>query len=88
MTKNYSIILYNKNSNKRQSSFNSLPQIFVANLGGEYCVPEGIDVVYPNPGPSVENTSNSPGNAQYCESGDEVPGLILEPAIGLEPMTC
>ncbi|OTA91711.1 hypothetical protein M434DRAFT_58077, partial [Hypoxylon sp. CO27-5] len=46
---------------KRDTAFSSRPQVFQANLGGEYCTKEGVDTVYPEPGPDVENTSTSPG---------------------------
>ncbi|KXJ97419.1 hypothetical protein Micbo1qcDRAFT_156294 [Microdochium bolleyi] len=57
----------------RDVAFSARPQIFVSNLGGEFCTPENIDVVYPNPGPDVDRNTNSPGNAKICASGAEVP---------------
>lgn len=58
---------------RQQVAFSARPQIFVSNLGGEYCTPEGIDVVYPNPGPDVERKTTKPGNAKLCSTGAEVP---------------
>ncbi|XDG03213.1 hypothetical protein ABKA04_002828 [Annulohypoxylon sp. FPYF3050] len=55
------------------TAFSSRPKVFVANLGGEYCTKEGVDTVYPEPGPDVENTSTSPGPAILCSSGADVP---------------
>ncbi|KAJ1337939.1 hypothetical protein MN608_00796 [Microdochium nivale] len=57
----------------RAIAFSARPQIFVSNLGGEFCTPENIDVVYPETGPDVERNTNSPGNAKKC-SGGEIPG--------------
>jgi hypothetical protein len=47
-------------------SFSSRPKIFVANVGNGWCVREGIDVVYPDPGPDVQNTSTNPGPPHQC----------------------
>ncbi|KAI1091505.1 hypothetical protein F5B19DRAFT_264321 [Rostrohypoxylon terebratum] len=55
------------------TAFSSRPKVFVANLGGQYCTKEGVDTVYPEPGPDVENTSTSPGPAILCSSGADVP---------------
>ncbi|KAI1388679.1 uncharacterized protein F4822DRAFT_253237 [Hypoxylon trugodes] len=54
-------------------AFASRPKVFQANLGGEYCTKEGVDTVYPEPGPDVENTSTKPGPAVLCSSGADVP---------------
>ncbi|RYO79185.1 hypothetical protein DL766_008330 [Monosporascus sp. MC13-8B] len=52
---------------KRQGvPFNSLPEIFVAHMGNGWCVAEGVDVVYPEPGPDVTNTSSRPGEPFRC----------------------
>ncbi|KAI1107419.1 lytic polysaccharide monooxygenase [Jackrogersella minutella] len=53
--------------------FASRPKVFEANLGGEYCTKEGVDTVYPEPGPDVENTSTSPGPAILCSTGADAP---------------
>ncbi|KAI0882574.1 uncharacterized protein GGS22DRAFT_46390 [Annulohypoxylon maeteangense] len=55
------------------TAFASRPKVFEANLGGQYCTKEGVDTVYPEPGPDVENTSTSPGPAILCSSGADVP---------------
>ncbi|KAL7909489.1 hypothetical protein GGI35DRAFT_384403 [Trichoderma velutinum] len=39
------------------TSFSSLPDIFVANVGNNVCTYEGKDVMFPNPGPDVDNKS-------------------------------
>ncbi|OTB04216.1 hypothetical protein M426DRAFT_43826, partial [Hypoxylon sp. CI-4A] len=57
----------------RDTAFADRPQVFQANLDGEFCTKEGVDTVYPEPGPDVENTSTSPGPAVYCASGEDVP---------------
>jgi hypothetical protein len=46
---------------QQSSAFDSLPDIFVANLGNGCNVAEGIDVAYPNPAPEVEDNSSSKG---------------------------
>ncbi|EMR61516.1 hypothetical protein MGN70_000772 [Eutypa lata] len=53
---------------KRQDvSFDQRPNIFVGNLPGSgFCIAEGIDVLYPEPGPDVENTSSSTGAPTQC----------------------
>ncbi|KAI1395194.1 lytic polysaccharide monooxygenase [Hypoxylon fuscum] len=58
---------------KRDTAFASRPQVFQANLGGEYCTKEGVDTVFPEPGPDVENTSTSPGPAVLCSTGADAP---------------
>ncbi|KAK6955762.1 hypothetical protein Daesc_003406 [Daldinia eschscholtzii] len=58
---------------KRDTAFSSRPQMFVANLDGEFCTTEGVDTVYPEPGPDVENTSTKPGPAIVCATGAEAP---------------
>ncbi|KAI0843516.1 hypothetical protein F5Y06DRAFT_5820 [Hypoxylon sp. FL0890] len=58
---------------KRDTAFSSRPQVFQANLGGEYCTKEGVDTVYPEPGPDVEDTSTSPGPAIICATGADAP---------------
>ncbi|KAI1460937.1 hypothetical protein F4805DRAFT_350358 [Annulohypoxylon moriforme] len=55
------------------TAFASRPKVFEANLGGQYCTKEGVDTVYPEPGPDVENTSTSPGPAILCSTGADVP---------------
>ncbi|KAI1373821.1 hypothetical protein F4677DRAFT_189966 [Hypoxylon crocopeplum] len=59
--------------NSKRASFDSRPKVFEANLGGEYCTKEGVDTVYPEPGPDVENTSTSPGPAIICATGADAP---------------
>lgn len=54
--------------------FADRPQVFVANLGGEFCTLERVDIVYPNPGPDVENAATDPGPPTYCASGAKVEG--------------
>ncbi|KAI1329366.1 hypothetical protein F5Y16DRAFT_108042 [Xylariaceae sp. FL0255] len=51
------------------------PQIFTANLGGndQYCTKEGVDTVYPEPGPDVVDTATSPGPAIMCATGANAP---------------
>ncbi|KAI1492870.1 hypothetical protein F5X96DRAFT_319908 [Biscogniauxia mediterranea] len=49
------------------------PKMFEANLGGEYCTKEGVDTVYPEPGPDVENNASSPGPAIICSTGADAP---------------
>ncbi|KAL7936029.1 hypothetical protein V8C35DRAFT_247417 [Trichoderma chlorosporum] len=39
------------------TSFSSLPDIFVANVGNNICTYEGKDVMFPSPGPDVDNKS-------------------------------
>jgi len=58
---------------KRGVSFANRPQVFQANLGGKYCTKEGVDTVYPEPGPDVENNASSPGPAILCDSGEPAP---------------
>ncbi|KAI0852038.1 hypothetical protein F5Y00DRAFT_205712 [Daldinia vernicosa] len=58
---------------KRDTAFSSRPQMFTANLDGEYCTKEGVDTVYPEPGPDVENTSTNPGPAILCATGADAP---------------
>lgn len=60
-------------NSKRATAFDSRPKVFQANLGGEYCTKEGVDTVYPEPGPDVENTSTSPGPAIICATGADAP---------------
>ncbi len=42
------------------------PQVFVANLGGDFCTEEGVDIVFPDPGPDVENKASNPGPPIRC----------------------
>ncbi|KAI1817647.1 hypothetical protein GGS20DRAFT_508534 [Poronia punctata] len=67
---------------RRGVAFDDLPTVFEANLGGEYCTKEGVDTVYPEPGPDVVNEASSPGPAIFCDSGEPVPtdGSGSEPA--------
>ncbi|KAI1269575.1 lytic polysaccharide monooxygenase [Xylariaceae sp. FL1019] len=60
---------------KRASvAFADRPAMFRANLDGDkFCVKEGIDVVYPEPGPDVENAATSPGAATICATGEDAP---------------
>ncbi|KAI1471235.1 uncharacterized protein F4812DRAFT_171007 [Daldinia caldariorum] len=58
---------------KRGVAFSDRPDMFVANLGGEYCTAEGVDTVYPEPGPDVEDTSTKPGAAKICATGADAP---------------
>ncbi|KAI4868881.1 hypothetical protein F4820DRAFT_409011 [Hypoxylon rubiginosum] len=60
-------------NSKRDVAFASRPKVFEANLGGEYCTKEGVDTVFPEPGPDVENTSTSPGPAILCATGADAP---------------
>ncbi|KAI1766508.1 hypothetical protein GGR53DRAFT_486318 [Hypoxylon sp. FL1150] len=60
-------------NSKRDTAFDSRPKVFQANLGGEYCTKEGVDTVYPEPGPDVVNTSTSPGPAIICATGADAP---------------
>ncbi|KAI0013232.1 hypothetical protein F4779DRAFT_442555 [Xylariaceae sp. FL0662B] len=60
--------------NSRDVAFASRPAMFTANLGGKYCTKEGVDTVFPDPGPDVENTSSSPGPAVDCSTGADIEG--------------
>ncbi|KAI0484232.1 hypothetical protein GGR56DRAFT_15100 [Xylariaceae sp. FL0804] len=62
-------------SEKRAATvaFKDRPQVFQANLGGQYCTKEGVDTVYPEPGPDVENKATDPGPAVYCKGGGPAP---------------
>lgn len=57
------------------TAFADRPALFVANLDGlsDYCVPEGVDAQYPEPGPDVDSTGSSLGPVTYCSSGADVP---------------
>jgi hypothetical protein len=66
--------------------FNSRPAPFIANVAGSACTTiEGGDVMFPNPGPDVENTSsstNQPGGD--CGGGapaPEVPASTAGPEV-------
>ncbi|KAI5862419.1 hypothetical protein GGS23DRAFT_610601 [Durotheca rogersii] len=58
---------------KRAVAFANRPPVFQANLGGEFCTREGIDTVFPNPGPDVENNSSKTGPAIFCATGADAP---------------
>lgn len=48
-------------------AFDSLPDMFVANIVDDCSVPEGIDVLYPDPGPNVKkNTEGTPPDGSGC----------------------
>ncbi|KAI0025725.1 hypothetical protein F4780DRAFT_222649 [Xylariomycetidae sp. FL0641] len=75
-------------SERASVAFADRPQVFQANLGGEYCTTEGVDTVFPNPGPDVENTSSNPGPAIFCDSGEPVPtGAGSDSGSGSAPAT-
>ncbi|KXJ87562.1 hypothetical protein Micbo1qcDRAFT_208177 [Microdochium bolleyi] len=53
--------------NPPKVAFSARPNIFVANIPGSgWCVDEGYDVVYPNPGPDVQSTSDRPRKPRQC----------------------
>ncbi|KAI1175133.1 hypothetical protein F4777DRAFT_342900 [Nemania sp. FL0916] len=58
---------------KRAVAFANRPQVFQANLGGKYCTKEGIDTVFPEPGPDVETNASNPGPAILCATGADAP---------------
>ncbi|KAI1506631.1 hypothetical protein F5X99DRAFT_11434 [Biscogniauxia marginata] len=58
---------------KRAVAWADRPKLFEANLGGEYCTKEGVDTVFPEPGPDVENTASDPGPAILCSTGADAP---------------
>ncbi|KAI0102418.1 lytic polysaccharide monooxygenase [Nemania sp. FL0031] len=58
---------------KRAVAFADRPQVFQANIGGTYCTKEGVDTVFPDPGPDVENNAVSPGPAVLCATGADAP---------------
>ncbi|KAH8195364.1 hypothetical protein TruAng_010471 [Truncatella angustata] len=61
---------------KRETAFSSRPAMFVANLEGksDYCVKEGVDVLYPEPGPDVDTVGSSGGPPVNCDTGAAVTG--------------
>ncbi|KAI1083755.1 hypothetical protein F5B20DRAFT_348680 [Whalleya microplaca] len=59
---------------KRDTAFASRPAVFTANFGEKYCTKEGVDTVFPEPGPDVENTSTAPGPAVDCTTGEAIEG--------------
>ncbi|KAI0598738.1 hypothetical protein F4775DRAFT_554171 [Biscogniauxia sp. FL1348] len=62
------------NVDKRATvAWSDRPKMFEGNLGGEYCTKEGVDTVYPEPGPDVENTASDPGPAIICSTGADAP---------------
>jgi hypothetical protein len=54
---------------RQSTSFDSRPDILVANVGNGCSVPEGIDVEYPNPGPDVINNGGAIGAPVGCAAG-------------------
>ncbi|KAI1821068.1 lytic polysaccharide monooxygenase [Xylaria intraflava] len=60
---------------KRTVAFADRPQVFKANLGGDdkYCTKEGVDTVFPEPGPDVETNASNPGPAILCATGKSAP---------------
>ncbi|KAI1147805.1 hypothetical protein F4825DRAFT_436189 [Nemania diffusa] len=58
---------------KRAVAFADRPQVFQANIGGQYCTKEGVDTIFPNPGPDVENNAVNPGPAILCATGEDAP---------------
>ncbi|KAI1434937.1 hypothetical protein GGR50DRAFT_355511 [Xylaria sp. CBS 124048] len=60
---------------KRDVAFADRPEVFKANLGGDdkYCTKEGIDTVFPEPGPDVETNASNPGPAVICATGENAP---------------
>lgn len=59
---------------KRAVAFADRPQVFQANLGGEYCTKEGVDTVFPEPGPDVETSPDAAtGPAILCATGEDAP---------------
>ncbi|KAI0124839.1 hypothetical protein BJ170DRAFT_726500 [Xylariales sp. AK1849] len=62
---------------KRATAFKDRPAMFVANLfttAGNACVKEGVDVIYPNPGPDVDNVSTSGGPPVDCATQEPITG--------------
>ncbi|KAI1368880.1 hypothetical protein F5Y08DRAFT_294088 [Xylaria arbuscula] len=56
---------------KRAVAFADRPQVFQANLGGKYCTKEGVDTVFPEPGPDVETSADATtGPAIICATGE------------------
>ena len=53
-------------SRRQDVPFDQRPEIFIAHLGNGWCVAEGVDVLYPEPGPDVENTSSNTGEPTQC----------------------
>ncbi|KAK7756435.1 hypothetical protein SLS62_001661 [Diatrype stigma] len=52
---------------RQNVAFDQRPAIFVAQLEGSgWCVAEGVDVLYPEPGPDVDNTSTKTGAPTQC----------------------
>jgi hypothetical protein len=59
----------------RAVAYSARPQIFVANLKTQACdVPEGIDVVYPQPGPDVINNGGNQKGPSGAACGAAAPG--------------
>jgi hypothetical protein len=54
---------------RQGASFDSRPDVFLANIGNGCSVPPGIDVEYPNPGPDVVNNGGSLGAPVGCAAG-------------------
>ncbi|KAI0395653.1 hypothetical protein F5Y17DRAFT_182561 [Xylariaceae sp. FL0594] len=59
---------------KRGVSWSQRPEMFTANIGGKYCTQEGVDTVYPDPGPDVENNAADPGPPILCGGGGDAAG--------------
>lgn len=58
---------------KRATAFADRPAMFVAQLGtNNFCVAEGVDVLYPEPGPDVDNVATNGASAIYCDSQQAV----------------
>ncbi len=51
---------------RQDVAFADRPDIFVANIGSGWCIDEGVDLVYPEPGPDVENVTATPGTPHQC----------------------
>ncbi|KAI1426305.1 hypothetical protein F5Y12DRAFT_713299 [Xylaria sp. FL1777] len=57
---------------KRAVAFADRPQVFQANLGGQYCTKEGRDTIFPEPGPDVETSAGATtGPAVICATGED-----------------
>jgi hypothetical protein len=64
-------------ANKRDVAFSARPKMFVGNLPGKsnMCVKEGNDVIYPEPGPDVDQNTSSGGAPVDCNTGTPITGL-------------
>jgi hypothetical protein len=73
-----------------QAFFNSLPNMFVANLDGNSCgTTEGYDVVFPNPGDSLERFGLATSSVLTAPSGScqtQAVGSAPTTAVGVAPV--